>query len=291
MREYDTVPAADLWSQNKLAVDIYHSLDCRVCLVYPPATFSKHCLINRSSEGEGDILRTKWGDVRHLPQSTCLDDDGRLSLNPSERLKTPTAIPVISTLPVTEFVSYEIGRGDSSVVKLFLDSKSRWTAVKTSFSPRLCRIDSARSCHPQQQWKHPFIVEFRGYLCDPYNHNSTIVTEFAGNGSLANHLSPTECSLIWFTLKLCEFLLVLLLRCDFDTWKVFIHRNCRNHQIELRSRHEIVSDRTEIERQSAELNDILIRLPGLTTKERWANVDKSVRRYVSLWILSVAFVR
>jgi serine/threonine protein kinase len=37
--------------------------------------------------------------------------------------------------------------------------------------------------------KHPLIL---GYISDTSDHNSAIVTEFAGNGSLANHLSPAE---------------------------------------------------------------------------------------------------
>jgi serine/threonine protein kinase len=37
--------------------------------------------------------------------------------------------------------------------------------------------------------KHPLIL---GYISDTSDHNSVIVTEFAGNGSLTNHLSPAE---------------------------------------------------------------------------------------------------
>jgi TPR repeat protein len=65
-----------------------------------------------------------------------LDDDGRRFLNSFERLRAPTEIPIISTLPMAKMIPYQIGRGDSSVVKLSLDSKSRLTAVKTSLKPK-----------------------------------------------------------------------------------------------------------------------------------------------------------
>jgi serine/threonine protein kinase len=40
--------------------------------------------------------------------------------------------------------------------------------------------------------KHPLILELRQHISDTPDHNSVIVTEFAGNGSLANHLSPMK---------------------------------------------------------------------------------------------------
>jgi serine/threonine protein kinase len=40
--------------------------------------------------------------------------------------------------------------------------------------------------------KHPLIL---GYISDTSDHNSAIVTEVAGNGSLANQLSSAECHL------------------------------------------------------------------------------------------------
>jgi serine/threonine protein kinase len=44
--------------------------------------------------------------------------------------------------------------------------------------------------------QHPFIVEFLGYISDPYDNISMIVTEFAGNRTLTNYLPPTEYPLI-----------------------------------------------------------------------------------------------
>jgi serine/threonine protein kinase len=38
--------------------------------------------------------------------------------------------------------------------------------------------------------KHPLILELRNHISEMDDHNSSIVTEFAGNGSLADHLPP-----------------------------------------------------------------------------------------------------
>jgi serine/threonine protein kinase len=120
-----------------------------------------------------------------------LDDDGRRLLNSFERLKTPTAIPIILDPWGIKWIPDQIGSGDSSVVKLSLDSKSRLTAVKTSLKPKFAEL-IRREAVILKTVKHPLIVEFLGDISDKPDHNSVIVTEFAGNGSLANHLSQSE---------------------------------------------------------------------------------------------------
>jgi serine/threonine-protein kinase len=43
--------------------------------------------------------------------------------------------------------------------------------------------------------KHPLIVELLGHISDTSDHNSVIVTGFAGNGSLASHHPSSKCPL------------------------------------------------------------------------------------------------
>jgi serine/threonine protein kinase len=84
-------------------------------------------------------------------------------------------------------VSNEIGRRDSSIVELAFDSKSNLTAVKTSQNSNLAEL-TRREVSILKRLKHPLILEFREHISDPPEHDSAIVIEFAGNGSLASHL-------------------------------------------------------------------------------------------------------
>jgi serine/threonine protein kinase len=126
-----------------------------------------------------------------LENPELLDDDGRRLLNSFDRLKARTEIRVISDSSVIKWISDQIGSGNSSVVELSLDSTSRLTAVKTSLNPNFVEL-IRREAVILKTMKHPLIVEFLGEISDPYDQNSVIVTEFAGNGSLTNHLSSAE---------------------------------------------------------------------------------------------------
>jgi hypothetical protein len=123
-----------------------------------------------------------------------LDDDGRRLLNSFERLRASTTIPVISDSSTVEWIPEEIVKGDSSVVKLSLDSKSNLTVVKTSVKPNCAEL-IRREDSILKTLKHPLILEPRRHIFDTPDHNSAIVTEFAGNGSLASHLPPSKCRL------------------------------------------------------------------------------------------------
>jgi serine/threonine protein kinase len=120
-----------------------------------------------------------------------LDDDGRWLLRSFERLKASTETPVISDSSVIKWIPCQIGSGDSSVGELSLDSKSRLTAVKTSLNPKFAEL-IRREAVILKAVKHPLIVELLGDISDTSDHNSQIVTEFAENGSLTNHLSSAE---------------------------------------------------------------------------------------------------
>jgi serine/threonine protein kinase len=111
-------------------------------------------------------------------------------LNSFERLRTPTEIPIISTSSDVNWIPDELEKGDSSVVKLSLDSKSRLTVVKTSLNANHAEL-IRREALILKTLKHPHIIEFVSSISDTPDDNSAIVTEFAGNGSLANYLSPT----------------------------------------------------------------------------------------------------
>jgi serine/threonine protein kinase len=112
-----------------------------------------------------------------------------------QRLRAPKEIPIISDSSAVKLVPDEIGIGDSSVVKLSLDSKSRLMAVKTSLDPIFAEL-VRREAVNLKTMKHLLIVELLGYISDTSDHNSVIVTEFAGNGALTNHLSLAKYHLI-----------------------------------------------------------------------------------------------
>jgi serine/threonine protein kinase len=63
--------------------------------------------------------------------------------------------------------------------------------VKTSLNPDFAEL-IRREAVILKTLKHPLIVELLLDISDTPDHNSAIVTEFAGNGSLANHLSRVE---------------------------------------------------------------------------------------------------
>jgi hypothetical protein len=109
-------------------------------------------------------------------------------------LKTPTTIPGISISSKIEWISDEIGTGNSLVVKLLLDSKSILIAVTAlrilnyvwpiQWKPFILKI-----------FKHPLISQSQGSISYISDHNSAIVPAFAGNGSLVSHLPLSKCRL------------------------------------------------------------------------------------------------
>jgi serine/threonine protein kinase len=141
-----------------------------------------------------DHLSDIFGDFLKNPDR--LNSDEYRLLSSFDQLKTATIIPAISNSSAVEWIPNEIGSGDSSVVKLSLDSKSQsyLNAVKTSLNPK-CAEFIRREASILETLKHPLILELRHHISDTPEHNSVIVTEFAGNGSLANHLQPTKCRL------------------------------------------------------------------------------------------------
>jgi serine/threonine protein kinase len=119
------------------------------------------------------------------------DSDARRLLSCFERARASTPIPVISTSLDLEWVQDPIRSGDSSVVTFALDSQSHLTAVKTALSPDHADL-IRREAAILKTLKHPLILELREDISETIGRSSAIVSEFAGNGSLANHLPPTN---------------------------------------------------------------------------------------------------
>jgi serine/threonine protein kinase len=109
-------------------------------------------------------------------------------------LKTPTTIPVISNSSEIEWLPDEIGKGDSSVVKLCLDSKSVLTAVKALWIQDYVDLIQ-REASILKRLKHPLILKHQRDISDASDHNSSIVIKFSANGSLATHLTSSDCRL------------------------------------------------------------------------------------------------
>jgi serine/threonine protein kinase len=80
--------------------------------------------------------------------------------------------------------------------------------------------------------KHPLIVKFLGDISHTAHHNSTIVTEFAGNGSLANHLSSAEYPLSGAN-KIARIIVGIALAMRFLHSRGFIHFDLKSHNILL----------------------------------------------------------
>jgi serine/threonine protein kinase len=136
-------------------------------------------------------------------------------------LRTPTEIPVISDSSVSKWILDQIESGDSSVVKLSLDSKSRLTLVKISLNPQFAEL-IRRKAVILKTMKPTLIVELLDINSDLWHHNSVIVTEFAGNGKLANHLSPAEFPLSG-TNRITRIIVGIILTMRFLHFQNFIH--------------------------------------------------------------------
>jgi hypothetical protein len=122
------------------------------------------------------------------------DEDSRRLLSSFEQLKTPTKIPVISNSFKVNWIPIEIESGDSSVVKLTLDSKSGLIAAKTSKTPNHAEF-IRWEVFIHKTFKHPLILKSQRDISESLDHNSVIVTEFAGNGSLVSHFPLSGISL------------------------------------------------------------------------------------------------
>jgi serine/threonine-protein kinase len=80
--------------------------------------------------------------------------------------------------------------------------------------------------------KHPLIVELLGDISDTSDHNSAIVTQFAGNGSLASYLSPAQYPLSGAT-RIARIIVGIALAMRFLHSRGFIHIDLKPDNILL----------------------------------------------------------
>jgi serine/threonine protein kinase len=160
-------------------------------------------------------------DFLKTPES--LDSDCRSLLSTFERLRTKPELPSSSI----ELIWSEIGSGDTSTVTLSPDSNGRLSAVKTLLS--LDQTDLIRrEAAILKELKHPLILNIREHLSD----NSAIVTEFAGNGSLANYFPPSQSRLKGAN-RIAKVIIGIALAMRFVHSRGFFHRDLKPANILL----------------------------------------------------------
>jgi TPR repeat protein len=115
------------------------------------------------------------------------DDDGRSFAMALRRLKTFT--PSISVLQEVKSIGDENASGDSSIVKLTIDSELAPIAVKTAKNAA-CVALIFREAAILERLKHPLVVRLLPRIPKAAGRGASIVTEYAGHGALASHLPP-----------------------------------------------------------------------------------------------------
>jgi hypothetical protein len=176
-----------------------------------------------------DCLSRIFSDFLKNPEP--LNDDCRRLLNSFERLRAPMEIPVVSKFEMPNWVLDQIGEGDSSVVKPAFDSKTNLTALKTSRGPNWAPYIQ-REAVILKIVKHPLILELLEYIPMTSDQNSAIMTEFAGNGSLASHLPSMECPLRGAN-RIARILVGIALAMRYLHSKGIIHRDLKPDNILL----------------------------------------------------------
>jgi TPR repeat protein len=171
-----------------------------------------------------DRLTHIFRDFLQKPEP--LDNDCRRLLNSFERLKAKTEVLVGLTSSQVKWIPNEIGRGETSAVTLSSDSNGVLSAVKTLFSPERAVL-IRRETAILKTLKHPLILN----ISDSQN-NSSIVAEFAGNGSLANHLPPAECPLRGAN-RITKVIVGIALAMRFVHSRHLIHRDLKPDNILL----------------------------------------------------------
>jgi serine/threonine protein kinase len=131
------------------------------------------------------------------PFVDCLKEPGALDLASAEliasiqRLSTTLSVEMKVQIRAAKWsATSEFGRGDSSVVTLVRSPEGTLSSVKTAETSRGVELIK-RETTIHTQFKHSLIHEFRGIHSGRLGR-STIVTEVAGNGSLASHLSSAN---------------------------------------------------------------------------------------------------
>jgi TPR repeat protein len=164
-----------------------------------------------------------------LESPAPLDCDERRLLCSLQRIKTATAaanaIPIPAS-PAPAWVGDEIGRGDSSVVRIALDSESNPIAVKTAKN-----ADCAELIHREaailKALKHPLILELRAHSPEMSDGGPSIATEYAGNGSLADLFAADGQRRLWGPNRIAKAIAGIALAMRFAHSRGAVHRDLR----------------------------------------------------------------
>jgi serine/threonine protein kinase len=116
------------------------------------------------------------------------------------------------------------------VVTLSSDSQGELIATKTARNQHCAEL-IGRELEVLKTLKHPLILELREQISDS-QHNSMIVTEFAGSGSLADHLPPAEFPLSGAN-RIAKVIAGIALAMRFVHSRGIIHRDLRPDDILL----------------------------------------------------------
>jgi TPR repeat protein len=177
--------------------------------------YSRFAADHGHSEGEVNYERClrllgRW-TVQDLPSDVCfhrpsrddligpfladLDDRCELAaawpdlLSSIERLKQSQMISVrFAGGKSDQLEGVEIGRSDSSIVTFDHTMDGALAAATTARNRESAElIEQAAMIH--ERLKHPHVIEFREFRSGTASWGPTTITEFAGNGSLASHLT------------------------------------------------------------------------------------------------------
>jgi serine/threonine protein kinase len=111
-----------------------------------------------------------------------------------------------------------------------VDSESNLIAVKTSKNPGWAEL-IRREADILKSLKHPLVVELRVHTAELRDHNSSIMTEYAGNGSLANFLMSGGERRLSGATRIAKVITGIALAMRFVHSRGVIHRDLRPENI------------------------------------------------------------
>jgi TPR repeat protein len=159
----------------------------------------------------------------------CVDEEDLISADRAnadlvasiERLKEQS---IEWARPQAEWDGWELARGNS-IVMLTKDSEVQFTAVK---SARALGVEESiqREINILKMINHPLVVRIHDDCSEANSQNTAVVTDFVGNGSLADHLpdgeSGTLCQLRHST-RIMKIIAGIVLAMRFIHSKAIIH--------------------------------------------------------------------
>jgi serine/threonine protein kinase len=151
------------------------------------------------------------------------DNENRQLLEALQRLKSANP----PHPPDSAWGGAEIGRGDSSIVRLSIDSHSNLTAVKTAKNPGSVEL-IRREAAILRALKHPLVLGLHSRSLERPCGNRSIETEFVGNGSLADDRRR-----LWSPNRIAKVVAGIALAMRFVHSRGAIHRDLKPENILL----------------------------------------------------------